>query len=132
MIWQGVAAVRDRDTFYCKCGEMITFVTTKAGKQMPCNLPRVDYIPKPDGPHSILTESGAVERGRIVGGAGRGTEKGYVVHWATCPYSEYQRRDKVRGQGDKAGRKAANPAGNAQLSMFDNVAEGQSTRSGFN
>lgn len=47
----------------CKgCGAEIVWITTKAGKQMPCNNEKT----------TIVTEQGE-------------TVTGHVPHWATCP-----------------------------------------------
>ena len=51
--------------FNCKaCGKPIVFITTVAGKKMPCDAMVRSYEPDADGPDTIITKDGQTVRGR--------------------------------------------------------------------
>ena len=68
------------------CGAHIVWVTTTAGRSMPCDAVMVSYRPAQDGKDKIVTINGAVVSGNIVSSADA-TDIGYRPHWATCPQS---------------------------------------------
>ena len=95
--------------FNCKaCGKPIVFITTVAGKKMPCDAMVRAYEPDADGPDTIITKDGQTVRGRVLapaadGGklqcntvidgqsagvlapAADGGKLGRIPHWASCP-----------------------------------------------
>lgn len=53
--------------FNCKaCGKPIVFITTVAGKKMPCDAMVRAYEPDADGPDTIITKDGQTVRGRVL------------------------------------------------------------------
>ena len=51
--------------FNCKaCGKPIVFITTVAGKKMPCDAMVRAYEPDADGPDTIITKDGQTVRGQ--------------------------------------------------------------------
>lgn len=67
------------------CGAWIKWITTTAGKQMPCDDKPVLYKVKIGGPHKIVTQYGDVISCEIVGDQKIADGQGYVPHWSTCP-----------------------------------------------
>lgn len=50
--------------FNCRaCGKPIVFITTVAGKKMPCDAMVRAYEPDADGPDTIITKDGQTVRG---------------------------------------------------------------------
>lgn len=63
--------------FNCKaCGKPIVFITTVAGKKMPCDAMVRAYEPDADG---------QTVRGRVLAPAADGGKLGRIPHWASCP-----------------------------------------------
>lgn len=85
----------------CKsCGASITWIKTQNGHTMPCNVPAVDYQENYKGKDTIVTEEGRVLRVSVFKTPlASGLQpvidgKGYVSHFATCPFAnKYRRRD---------------------------------------
>lgn len=84
----------------CKsCGAAIVWIETQNGRKMPCNAEAVDYQENRKGASVIVTEDGKVVRGTIIE---KGASplvpvidgKGYISHFATCPYAGQHRRDR--------------------------------------
>lgn len=75
------------NTSRCRaCGSQIVWITTKAGKSMPCDPDLIPYW-KPKrrtGKERFVTENGEVvsgekSKGAVIDGYGR------IAHFATCP-----------------------------------------------
>lgn len=86
----------------CKsCGASIVWIKTQKGKNMPCDADAVDYQENYKGKSTIVTEDGRVLKASIITSTGGGLTpiidgKGYIPHWATCPYANNHRsRDNV-------------------------------------
>lgn len=63
--------------FNCKaCGKPIVFITTVAGKKMPCDAMVRAYEPDADGPDTIITKDGQTVRGRVLAPAADGGKLG--------------------------------------------------------
>ena len=85
----------------CKsCGAPITWIKTKNGRVMPCNVPAVDYQENYKGTDTVVTNNGRVLRVMVFKTPSpSGLQpiidgKGYISHFATCPYAnKYRRRD---------------------------------------
>lgn len=70
----------------CKgCGSEIMWITTKSGKNMPCNAKSVPFWQNPKGRHTVITSSGETFRCDLEGYHQHVTGFGYIVHWETCP-----------------------------------------------
>lgn len=83
----------------CKsCGAKITWIKTKNGRVMPCNVPAVNYQDNIKGSDLIITEDGQVIRGTIVKNNPESKlqmiidGQGYTSHFATCPNAAQYRR----------------------------------------
>lgn len=81
------------------CGANIIFITTENGRKMPCDADAVDYQDNIKGKDTIVTESGKVIKGTIIKTTQGGglvpiiDGKGYVSHFATCPFAgQYRKR----------------------------------------
>lgn len=85
----------------CKsCGASITWIKTQNGRTMPCDVPAVDYQENYKGKDTIVTEDGRVLRVTVFKTPlASGLQpvidgKGYISHFAACPFaSKYRRRD---------------------------------------
>lgn len=76
----------------CKsCKAKIFFMKTETGGTMPVDAREVTYNPDPTGPTTFLGPGGVVERGRL---SVTGNTKGFIPHWATCPFADQFRRKK--------------------------------------
>lgn len=79
------------------CGANIIFITTENGRKMPCNAEAVDYQDNIKGKDTIVLESGKVIKATVIEhGRGNGLVpvidgKGYVSHFATCPFAGQHR-----------------------------------------
>ena len=71
--------------FCVACGKPIVFITTVAGKKMPCDAMVRAYEPDADGPDTIITKDGQTVRGRVLAPAADGGKLGRIPHWASCP-----------------------------------------------
>ena len=70
----------DKSNGVCKgCGNHIIWVTTVAGKSMPCDPELVTVKDEDHGNFTLVFESGLVARRCSMG------SQGYVPHWASCP-----------------------------------------------
>lgn len=79
--------------FNCKaCGKPIVFITTVAGKKMPCDAMVRAYEPDADGPYTFITGDGQTVRGRIVAAPKDDSKLGRITHWASCPGAAGMRR----------------------------------------
>lgn len=81
----------------CKsCGAPIVWITTQKGKNMPCDADAVEYQENYKAKSTIVTEDGRVLKASIITPSGGGLSpiidgKGYIPHWATCPYANNHR-----------------------------------------
>lgn len=81
----------------CKsCGASIVWITTQKGKNMPCDADAVEYQENYKGKSTIVTEDGRVLKVSIITSSGGVLApivdgKGYIPHWATCPYANNHR-----------------------------------------
>lgn len=81
----------------CKsCGASIVWIKTQKGKNMPCDADAVEYQENYKGKSTIVTEDGRVLKASIITSSGGGLTpiidgKGYIPHWATCPYANNHR-----------------------------------------
>lgn len=66
-----------------RCGAAIVWISTPAGKTMPCDAQPV-YIIQGDGPEKAVTKSGEVVSCRYTKDPDQATGLGYVPHFATC------------------------------------------------
>lgn len=84
------------------CGANIVFITTENGRKMPCNADAVEYQDNIKGKDTIVTESGKVIKGTIIKPSQGGglvpivDGKGYVSHFATCPFAGQHRNPRNR------------------------------------
>lgn len=84
----------------CKsCGASITWIKTQNGRVMPCDVPAVDYQENYKGSSLIVTDDGRVRRATIIKKpiTSSGLQpiisgKGYISHFATCPFAKEHRR----------------------------------------
>lgn len=83
----------------CKsCGATIVWIKTQNGRSMPCDAAAVEYQENYKGSATIVTDDGRVLRANIVTAAGNSPltpvidGKGYISHFATCPYASQHRR----------------------------------------
>ena len=80
----------------CKgCGFAIRWFTTSGLKKMPVNPQPIRFIPG-NGPETFVTKDGKVQRGKR---DAKGSEVGYISHFATCPAADQLRK---RGGGGSA------------------------------
>lgn len=72
--------------FNCKaCGKPIVFITTVAGKKMPCDAMVRAYEPDADGPDTIITKDGQTVRGRVLAPAADGGKLGRIPALGKLP-----------------------------------------------
>jgi len=70
---------------YCRyCNKLIGYERTVNGKNMPVDIPRVNYYPDPNGKDTILNGRGETVRGIIDYGDAPGSKKGWVPHFISC------------------------------------------------
>lgn len=100
----------------CKsCGASIVWIKTQKGKNMPCDADAVAYQENYKGKSTIVTEDGRVLKASIITSSGGGLApiidgKGYIPHWATCPYANNHRtRDNVASSTTPTAAPAAKP-----------------------
>lgn len=79
---------------HCRlCGQLVVWVRTKSGKNMPCDLELIDYCIPHDrsGKERFVTPEGEVVAAeRAKGEAADGC--GYISHFATCPKASRHRK----------------------------------------
>lgn len=79
------------------CGAEIVWITTKSGKAMPCDAQEVEYQKQTYGKDFVVTADGETVRCEIVKkDAATPLDlivdgKGYISHFATCPYANSHR-----------------------------------------
>ena len=90
-----------------KCGRIISFMTTKAGKQMPVDGFSVCILPYIRG-SVFYKESGEQIRGYTVPPGTAGAVRAYQPHWATCAYGAElprnrtdKRRENIKAQVER-------------------------------
>ena len=76
-----------------KCGQIIRFIRTKNGKQMPVDGFSVNVIPGTAGALFFLPD-GTTIRGRETDTTGPKSVKASRSHFATCPYADELRKPK--------------------------------------
>ena len=74
------------------CGRPILWITTPAGKSMPCDPEPITYWQRKGGPEKIVTPNGEVVSADLAGLPGMETGQGYRSHWSTCPRADAFRR----------------------------------------
>ena len=74
------------------CGEEIIFIETAAGRQMPCELRRVEVWRAESGRKKMLTADGEVISCETEAIPLSFSEWAYEPHWANCPGAERARR----------------------------------------
>lgn len=90
------------------CGKPIWWITTMAGKQMPCDERPVSFWQRDKAPGKVVLPSGGVVSCDLEGVPGTETGKGYIPHFATC--------EKVQEIKRKRAEEA--PQTDKQLSLF--------------
>ena len=78
----------------CKgCGAEIRFIKLKSGKAIPVN-PAPVFIEDKNGSEIIVTTDGRISNGRqeIVTSQNQFLTRGYISHFATCPFADQLRR----------------------------------------
>ena len=86
----------------CKgCGQTIMFISMKSGKPIPVN-PTPVFIEDKNGDKIIVTKDGRIANGRqeIVTSQNQFLTRGYISHFATCPYAAYY-LNRNGGNGNK-------------------------------
>lgn len=81
----------------CKgCGAEIRFIKLKSGKPIPVN-PSPVFIEDKSGDKIIVTTDGRVSNGRleVVTSQNQFLTRGYISHFATCPFANTFRRGKL-------------------------------------
>ena len=78
------------------CGKPVLWMKTKAGRNMPCDDALVPYWAKSDGPASVLTHAGEIQRCELNGEQGLETGHGRVPHWITCDNPDQFRKRGAR------------------------------------
>lgn len=70
------------------CNAEIKFIKTKSGKAIPVN-PSPVYIEDKNGDKIIVTTDGRISNGRqeIVTSQNQFLTRGYISHFATCPFA---------------------------------------------
>ncbi len=83
----------------CKsCGVPIVWIKTQNGRSMPCDAAAVDYQENYKGSATIVTDDGRVLRVMVFKNPSPSglqpiiNGKGYISHFATCPYANRYRR----------------------------------------
>lgn len=74
------------------CGEMVIWVKTQAGKNMPCNPTLHNYKIDPTGKEKIVTQTGKAVTGVTGVDAQSADGFGYISHFATCKSANNFRR----------------------------------------
>lgn len=78
----------------CKgCGAELKFIKLKSGKAIPVN-PTPVFIEDKNGSEIIVTTDGRISNGRqeIVTSQNQFLTRGYISHFATCPFADQLRR----------------------------------------
>jgi len=66
------------------CGQPITWMKTKTGKSMPCDVGLVPYWECEGGTQRVLTHSGELVRCELTGNLDDITGHGRTPHWGNC------------------------------------------------
>lgn len=110
----------------CKsCGASIVWIETKNGRNMPCDADAVDYQENYKGKSTIVTEDGRVLKASIITSSGGGLTpiidgKGYIPHWATCPFAKYHRKgDNVKPSTAPSTAPVLKPAAPPPARVYD-------------
>lgn len=74
------------------CGAQVVWVKTAGGKNMPCNPEHTYYKQTEGGREKIVTPNGEVLSCTIDIDKEKATGRGYISHFATCPYANVHRR----------------------------------------
>ncbi len=74
------------------CGQMIVWVRTKSGKNMPCDSQLVTFKSETGGKERIVTEQGNIISGKTGVSREEADGIGYISHFATCPYADEHRK----------------------------------------
>ena len=78
----------------CKgCGAELKFIKLKSGKAIPVN-PTSVFIEDKNGSEIIVTTDGRISNGRkeIITSQNKFLTRGYISHFATCPFADQLRR----------------------------------------
>ena len=81
------------------CGAEIKFIKLRSGRLNPVDL-ELRTIIEGDGKEVIITQGGEIVRGRFASPEEGANRKGYISHFATCPYA-YIHRAYAPGKGKK-------------------------------
>lgn len=85
--------MEDENNGRLSCMAALVWITTPAGKSVPCDATPRYYIEKPRvGSKKIVTPNGQVLSCEYTEDPSKATGVGYVPHWATCPYARQFRR----------------------------------------
>ena len=79
------------------CGAAIIWVTTIAGKSMPCDPQRVTYRTKTKGTERIVTPDGQVLACELNTPPERSSGMGHVPHFAACTHAAKMRKPQTAG-----------------------------------
>lgn len=83
----------ERFTTRCnKCKQLITFIRTDKGTNMPCDPTPVRYIENANGRHKVYTGAGKCVRCELGCGDTWFTGWGFVPHWGSCISGEGKKR----------------------------------------
>jgi len=75
------------------CGAKIVWISTCAGKSMPCDPGPVLYWQKEKAPGKVVTPNGEVISCVFEGDEDAATGIGYISHFSTCPKAaKFKRR----------------------------------------
>ena len=102
--------------FKCKsCGAAILWITTKAGKMMPCDGKM--FYGKTPGTDTLVTRDGKVVRCTVTNDMNVADVSGWVPHFATCPQAASHRKKTTGGMKPKTIKRQPND--NRQMNMFE-------------
>lgn len=75
--------------YQCKsCKKNIVWITTSAGKLMPCDAVPVAYWEKSGASGKVVLTTGQVVSCEFSGPPGTATGYGHISHFSTCPNAE--------------------------------------------
>lgn len=75
------------------CGQLVVWIRTRGGKNMPCDPQMLTYRQSATGKERIVTTAGDVVSAEVVeSGAADSTGIGYISHFATCPNAARHRK----------------------------------------
>ena len=103
-----------RENTYCyKCNDLIIFIISENGADMPCDATRVEFIEDPTGPDKVYLGDRRPAFGHVLTSAAEGSVKAYRPHWPVCPGASEIKREYAQ-------RRPVRPA-----NMYEKVAKGK-------